>query len=767
MANFGDCLQLNGTSDYVNLSAVVTAVPLSICVWFNLPNITLSQTPLSIVDASTLASFRIRVKGSDDLVYAVAVDTSPQSSSAVTTTTYTPNTWQHVCAVFATNADRRVYLDGGNKGTNTDSRTPTGLDVTNIGRLGGSSADEYANGTLDEVMVFSVALTDAQVLDIYNNQSARFVGTGKQELSDQTYLDISSGNNRVNVTTTFDNNFESNVSLFLQYFNATGWFSTSAQNLTSGQNSTFTIDSTSTNLTLNYSLIAGPNQTSTFYTPLVYGDIILDVYTEVTDSTPPNVTINQPTNITYSTSSIDFNVTALDETSMTDGSCWASIDAGVTNLTLQNTTNNDDYNATNTTIPDGGYQAQFWCNDTQNNINNTETQDFTIDSIYPQINFTLPPTPSNDTTTSNTSIEINVSITEANLNEVKFNWNGTNYTIFNDSVVLFMNFDNRSALGENDTHVFDISGTGNNGTVNGTSVMNLTGGKYHGAFEFDGINDYINMGSDASLDNIFAGGGTISAWFYAKSYGELSFGRIFFKGSDASNTASTQLYLQNSSGLEKRLKLYRSFDGANGQWHIGDINLNTWYHAVVVYNEDSVNNIPVFYLNGVSQSVTEQINSSGSSVSDAANNLHIGSRVSDREFNGTIDEAMIFNRILSANEIQQLYFTNLYKYNSTQWNLYVNQSKNNTDGLVEGIYTYFASAKDDIGNENLTEERTITISTADSTFPEITITNPINNSNQSSTTFDLNYTYIEANPDSCWYSNNSGTTNSSIVSMGT
>jgi len=51
-------------------------------------------------------------------------------------------------------------------------------------------------------------------------------------------------------------------------------------------------------------------------------------------SAMPNITINTPTNTTYALNSIAFNVTAINETSMVNGSCWASIDAGVTNLTL-------------------------------------------------------------------------------------------------------------------------------------------------------------------------------------------------------------------------------------------------------------------------------------------------------------------------------------------------------------------------------------------------------------------------------------------------
>ena len=43
-----------------------------------------------------------------------------------------------------------------------------------------------------------------------------------------------------------------------------------------------------------------------------------------------------------------------------------------------------------------------------------------------------------------------------------------------------------------------------------------------------------------------------------------------------------------------------------------------------------------------------------------------------------------------ASEVQQLYFMNLRKYDIDKWELYVNQSKNSTDWLDDGTYTYQA-----------------------------------------------------------------------------
>ncbi|MEK6885297.1 MAG: hypothetical protein AABY22_37040, partial [Nanoarchaeota archaeon] len=60
----------------------------------------------------------------------------------------------------------------------------------------------------------------------------------------------------------------------------------------------------------------------------------------------------------------------------------------------------------------------------------------------------------------------------------------------------------------------------------------------------------------------------------------------------------------------------------------------------------------------------------------------------------------IWNRSLTADEVKEQYYSNLYKYNLTQWYLYVNQTN-----LTNGIYFYQGFASDFNGNKNQTEER--------------------------------------------------------------
>jgi len=50
------------------------------------------------------------------------------------------------------------------------------------------------------------------------------------------------------------------------------------------------------------------------------------------------------------------------------------------------------WNATNTSIAEGNYVAKFWCNDTANNVNNSELVNFTIDTTNPSVSHACSPT---------------------------------------------------------------------------------------------------------------------------------------------------------------------------------------------------------------------------------------------------------------------------------------------------------------------------------------------------------------------------------------
>lgn len=84
--------------------------------------------------------------------------------------------------------------------------------------------------------------------------------------------------------------------------------------------------------------------------------------------------------------------------------------------------------------------------------------------------------------------------------------------------------------------------------------------------------------------------------------------------------------------------------------------LGQWYHVTVVYDSNSIANMPMFYINGVAYPPDVIFSSPlGSNVSDAALPLRIGGQGGIRFFDGTIDDVRIYNRALSPAEVQAIF----------------------------------------------------------------------------------------------------------------
>jgi hypothetical protein len=129
-------------------------------------------------------------------------------------------------------------------------------------------------------------------------------------------------------------------------------------------------------------------------------------------------------------------------------------------------------------------------------------------SAIPFISF-VNPTPASGTQTTGSSLIINATITGVSkLLEFVFNWQGTNYTLYDEDLILHLNLNNNSLLGENDTHVYDSSRAGHNGTIVGSILS--SNGKYQGGISIDEDDEYINLSDHADFrgENF-----TISLWY--------------------------------------------------------------------------------------------------------------------------------------------------------------------------------------------------------------------------------------------------------------
>ena len=178
------------------------------------------------------------------------------------------------------------------------------------------------------------------------------------------------------------------------------------------------------------------------------------------------------------------------------------------------------------------------------------------------------------------------------------------------------------------------------------------------ALDFDGTDDKIEAGSDASLDDIWSGGGTITAWIYGRSDGEGGYGRIADKSNGSAPNNGWDLYVMDDPG-QREVALSYDFTGADADFRTNLLSwsLNTWFHVAVTYDNSSASNDPKFYINGVEHTDTSKNAPTGSFVSDASHNFTIGNRAAatDRTFDGYIDDVRAYNRILSAEDIAEIY----------------------------------------------------------------------------------------------------------------
>jgi hypothetical protein len=161
-----------------------------------------------------------------------------------------------------------------------------------------------------------------------------------------------------------------------------------------------------------------------------------------------------------------------------------------------------------------------------------------------------------------------------------------------------------------------------------------------GALNFDGSNDYVYTSSPIVHNNQF----TYEAWINAPTPND--WGGIMTTSSLASNQW-VQFTLTNGG----RLKVEVVDDAGNNKWYEGTttlINDGNWHHVATTY--DGNNNLSLF-VDGILQSVFMQNDGTLGAITINAS-LFVGAeRNLGPHFNGSIDEARVWNRALCQGEI--------------------------------------------------------------------------------------------------------------------
>ena len=194
----------------------------------------------------------------------------------------------------------------------------------------------------------------------------------------------------------------------------------------------------------------------------------------------------------------------------------------------------------------------------------------------------------------------------------------------------------------------DTSGNGNNGTVNGaTLVAGRVGSE---AYLFNGSSNYITAPSDLSLQ--ITGNISIAAWIKANGYAQ--WGSIIQYSNPGEAEANNYLYNVAWANGSGDLRLFWEYGGGNNVTTDFSTNLNTgrWYHIVAV--RDTSEKKAYLYVDGeLFDSQAYSNNPTGGSTAQ----LWIGKDPNAGvHFDGTIDEVALWDRTLSSSEVHDLFF---------------------------------------------------------------------------------------------------------------
>ncbi len=233
------------------------------------------------------------------------------------------------------------------------------------------------------------------------------------------------------------------------------------------------------------------------------------------------------------------------------------------------------------------------------------------------------------------------------LNITHYSYSQKNVSVvlnFNDSLVSWWRMDDV----EGNT-VIDYMGI-HNGTINGGVQINS--GKIGDAVLFNASQNQriiVSHSTDFNLQQ----GGTLVAWINPTNLGH-SDARILEK---ANSAGADDGFRFRYNPPNNRVGFRINYDN-NVDSEINSVHSNVWSHVAVTFTEEGLVRL---YVNGVQSSSGMTGNAS---TITSENNLAIGNRASNyiRPFDGLIDDVMVFNKVLTPNEISSLYLSQAPRY---------------------------------------------------------------------------------------------------------
>lgn len=274
----------------------------------------------------------------------------------------------------------------------------------------------------------------------------------------------------------------------------------------------------------------------------------------------------------------------------------------------------------------------------------------------------------------------------------------TGAPVVDSSLVLWLDAAQTTSYPGSGTTWTDLSGVGNTGTlVNSPTFNSIAGG---GSLVFNGTNNYVNCGNSASLN--ITGSITVDAWVYFTSLtnsGDLSLVSKYSNAGGAANqawvlwkaTADYRTYGPGGAG-GPNINEFAFIATSAGNFSGGVIGtgqqvvVNTWYNVVGVYISSS--DTMQLYVNGVLMKSAVRTGQTAGVLATGARNVLIGGTVDDnaRWVQGNIPSVKIYNRNLTAIEVQKNYNALAPRYGLTTISTATSQIRTTTSTVYAGSF---------------------------------------------------------------------------------
>jgi len=157
-----EAVQLDGTSSRITANPPAFSVPFSFACWVRFDNLLANQALLCVTNNGTSYG-RLLVMYYQPFGR-LLVDTGAVTNAQCLAAVYA-NTWHHVCAVYRSASERSIFLDGGNKATDTTYAEMLTPDLVEFGSYLNST---HLAGRMAEIGIWNRALSDSEVYRLWH-----------------------------------------------------------------------------------------------------------------------------------------------------------------------------------------------------------------------------------------------------------------------------------------------------------------------------------------------------------------------------------------------------------------------------------------------------------------------------------------------------------------------------------------------------------------------------------------------------------------------